>query len=264
MSDELLLIERPLDGCTQITLNRPDAKNALSRELRRQLTAAIDGLNGRNEARVLILTGAGNAFCAGLDLKELGAAASNEIFGFEDRSIDVRAALEAFEGPILGAVNGPAITGGWELALSCDVLICSTSARFADTHARVGVMPIWGLSQRLSRAIGVNRALEFSLTGNFLTAEQAEAWGFVNRVVAPEQLMEKTYELAGQMLSVVPQMLVSYRRLIKDGFAMPLGDALVLERERGLSAVRTVDTAAVERLRHEVLARAQQQIALGN
>lgn len=263
MSNELLLVSHPLDGCTQLTLNRPDAKNALSRELRRQLTAAVDALNGKEEARVLIITGAGNAFCAGLDLKELGAAESNDVFGFEDSSLDVVAAFDRFEGPILGAVNGPAITGGLELALNCDVLICSRSARFADTHARVGVMPMWGLSQRFSRAIGLNRALELSLTGNFLTAEQAAGWGMVNHVVEAEQLMHKTYELAAQMLQVVPEMLLSYRRLIREGYEMPLQNALALERERGLSAVRTVETAAIERRRHEVRDRARQQIAPG-
>ena len=90
---------------------------------------------------------------------------------------------------MIGAINGFAITGGFELALACDVLIASTAARFADTHARVGIMPGWGLSQKLSRTIGIYRAKELSLTGNYLSAEQAEAWGLVNRVVAPEALL---------------------------------------------------------------------------
>lgn len=259
-NENILLIEQPMQGCTQITLNRPQAKNAMSHALRKALTAAIDSLSGKDEARVLILTGAGDVFCAGLDLKELAASASGDAFAFEDRSLDAAAALREFKGPVIGAINGAAITGGFELALACDILLCSRTARFADTHARVGVMPTWGLSQRLSRAIGVYRACELSLTGNFLSAERAEAWGLVNRVVEPEQLLPEAHELAVQMLGVVPQMLSSYKRLIVDGFELALGDALSLERELGFAAARQVDTTEVGRRRDEVQARARRQI----
>src|SRR5690606_6689039 len=102
---------------------------------------------------------------------------------------------------VVVAVNGPAITGGFELALAGDVVVASTAARFADTHARVGVMPGWGLSQKLSRTIGIYRAKELSLTGNFLDAERAERWGLVNRVVEPEALMPTALGLASDMLS---------------------------------------------------------------
>jgi enoyl-CoA hydratase len=255
MDEKLLVIERPQAGCTQITLNRPEVRNALSRSLRRELTSVIDDLNGRDEARVLILTGAGDAFCAGLDLKELGASTSTDVLGFEDRALNPVAALQSFAGPVIGAINGPAITGGFELALACDVLLCSTNARFADTHVRVGIMPTWGLSQRLSRVIGVYRARELSLTGNFLSAQRAEAWGLVNRVVAPEHLATDSRELASQMLSAIPHMLVSYKRLINDGFAMPLGEAIALESERGLAAARSMDITSMARRRNEVIAR---------
>lgn len=255
MSDDMLIVQAPLDGCTQITLNRPNVRNALSRELRRQLTAVIDGLNGRDEARVLILTGAGDVFCAGLDLKEIGASASSDVLGFEDRALDPVAALQSFAGPVIGAINGPAITGGFELALACDVLLCSRNARFADTYVHVGIMPTWGLSQRLSRVIGVYRARELSLTGKVLCAEQAAAWGLANRVVEPERLVAESHELARQMLTGIPQMLVSYKQLINEGFGMPLPDAIALERNRGLAAARGMDITAMERRRHEVLAR---------
>ena len=109
-------------------------------------------------------------------------------------------AMAAFSGPVIGAINGVAITGGFELALACDVLIASSNARFADTHARVGVMPGWGLSQKLSRAVGIYRAKELSLSGNFLSAEQANDWGLVNRVVAPEDLMPQARALAEDTL----------------------------------------------------------------
>lgn len=255
MGEEVLQVERPEAGCTQLTLNRPHARNALTRELRRLLTAAIDGLNGRDEARVLILTGAGDAFCAGLDLKEIGASTSSDVFGFDDRALDPVAALRSFAGPVIAAINGPAITGGFELALACDVLLCSRAARFADTHVRIGIMPTWGLSQRLSRAIGIYRARELSLTGNFLSADLAEAWGLVNRVVEPARLLAEARELARAMLTADPSVLVAYKKLIDDGFAMPLRDALALEAARGHAAARALDVAAIEGRRDEVRAR---------
>lgn len=257
MDNDLLLVEQPLAGCTRITLNRPGVKNALSRALRRELTAAIDGLRGKPEARVIILTGAGDAFCAGVDLKEVGAAASSDVLGFEDRALDPVAAMCAFDGPIIGAINGAAITGGFEMALACDVLLCSASARFADTHARVGLLPVWGLSQRLSRVIGPYRARELSLTGNFLSAQRAEAWGLVNRVIEPERLLDEAQALAAQMLSMVPQMLPSYKKLINDGFGLDLRDALALETRTGLAASRNAEIGDIEQRRQEILARAR-------
>lgn len=157
MPEPVLRIEKTA-GVVTLTLNRPQAMNALSRGLRTALVDAFAALARDPEADVVIVTGAGRAFCAGLDLKELGDqglgadATEAAIAG-----ADVIRAMAACEQPIIGAINGFAITGGFELALACDVLIASTEARFADTHARVGIMPGWGLSQKLSRAIGIMR-----------------------------------------------------------------------------------------------------------
>src|SRR6185436_16044353 len=117
-------------------------------------------------------------------------------------------AVLACSKPIIGAINGVAITGGFEVALACDVLICSTNARFADTHARVGITPGWGLSQKLSRTIGPYRAKELSLSGNFLDAKTAYDWGLVNRVVAPEELMPAALKLASDMAQIETEMLI--------------------------------------------------------
>ena len=183
-------------GVAVVTLNRPDAMNALSRDLRIALADTVDALEADPETHIMILTGAGKAFCAGLDLKELGANASSALNDtIQDR--DPARSLGRFSGPIIGGINGVAITGGFELALACDVLIASENARFADTHARVGILPGWGLSQKLSRAIGLYRAKELSLTGNFLSAQQAADWGLVNRVVSPEDLLPYLPRLGG-------------------------------------------------------------------
>ncbi|MEO1169727.1 MAG: enoyl-CoA hydratase, partial [Pseudomonadota bacterium] len=207
----LVQIER-CDGYAILTLNRPEAMNALSAALRSELARTVLDMEADPDIRVLILTGAGErAFTAGLDLKELGSGAST--IGDAVDVEDPVTALGRFSGPVIGAINGVAITGGFELALACDVLIASENARFADTHARVGIMPGWGLSQKLSRAIGISRAKELSLTGNFLSAERAERWGLVNLVVAAEVLLQKARQLAVDMMSVEPDMIVIYRIL---------------------------------------------------
>jgi enoyl-CoA hydratase len=151
-----VLVEHPFEGCAVVTLNRPRAMNALSAALRRELTATFDGLERDDATRVAVLTGAGRAFCAGLDLKELSQASDPSAAIVADESVDPVRSMSGFAGPIIGAVNGVAITGGFELALACDVLIASNAARFADTHARVGLIPGWGLSQRLPRLIGAD------------------------------------------------------------------------------------------------------------
>jgi enoyl-CoA hydratase len=179
------------DGVAVLTLNRPEAMNALSKALRRALYDGLKALEADPEVRVIILTGAGDrAFTAGLDLKELGSDPGG-MSAANAASADANPvkAIETCSKPVIGAINGVAITGGFEVALACDILIASERARFADTHARVGILPGWGLSQKLSRLIGVYRAKELSLIGNFIDAKTAEAWGLVNRVVAHEDLL---------------------------------------------------------------------------
>jgi len=245
------------DGYAVVMLNRPEAMNALSRELRSELARIVRELDADPEVRVLILTGAGErAFTAGLDLKELGAGAS---IGDAVEQEDPVKSVGRFRGPVIGAINGVAITGGFELALACDVLIAADTARFADTHARVGVMPGWGLSQKLSRAIGIYRAKELSLTGNFLSAQQAAEWGLVNRVVPQAELLPTARKLAEDMLSAIPEMLVAYKAVIDDGFAASFGDGLAIEEERARAANRAVTSESIEQRRAQVQARGRGQ-----
>ena len=231
MAEGLVLVERAAEGYAVLTLNRPEAMNALSAALRRALAGAVAELSAETSVRVLVLTGAGRAFCAGLDLKELGAAGEAPALGGAATADPVQA-LTGFAGPVIAAINGAAITGGFELALACDVILASEEARFADTHARVGVLPGWGLSQRLPRLVGPGRAKGLSLTGNFLGARQAEAWGSVNRVLPAGQLLPAARAPARDMLSAPPDMLPAMKRLIDDGYALPFGEAMALERER--------------------------------
>ncbi|MBM4266620.1 MAG: enoyl-CoA hydratase [Deltaproteobacteria bacterium] len=271
MSDasSVLLVEKS-EGVATLTLNRPGAMNALSRDLRRALTDAFAALASDRETRVVILTGAGRAFCAGLDLKELGtkglggegggggggggSSATDAI-----TALDPVRALARVPQPVIGAINGFAITGGFELALGCDLLIASTEARFADTHARVGILPGWGLSQRLSRAIGIYRAKELSLTGNYLEAARAYDWGLVSRVVSPAELLPTCLALARDMLSCEPDVLAGYKKVIDDGFATTFEQGMTLESERSRAHARSVTPEALEERRGRVQDRGRQQ-----
>jgi enoyl-CoA hydratase len=261
-TDSVVLVER-VAGIATVTLNRPRSMNALSRELQAELLRVFAALAEDADVSVVILTGAGDrAFCAGLDLKELGAAAAPRDEG-STRAVSeggslVRA-IEAFERPVIGAINGVAITGGFELALACDVLIASTNARFADTHARVGIMPGWGLSQKLPRLVGIYRAKELSLTGNFLSAEQAERWGLVNRVVAPDQLLPVCRALAADMQSCDPEMVVSYKRVIDDGFAESLGEGRQIETRANRAHGKRVKSETIEQRRRGIMERGRSQ-----
>lgn len=258
---EVVQVEKE-SGVATVTLNRPHAMNALSRELQSELVRAFAALADDAEVFVVILTGAGErAFCAGLDLKELGSGTAPQRGGARvptDGGALVRA-IEGFDRPVIGAINGVAITGGFELALACDVLIASTNARFADTHARVGIMPGWGLSQKLSRLIGVYRAKELSLTGNFLSAEQAERWGLVNRVVAPDALLPTCRALADDMQSCDPEMVVSYKGVIDAGFAETLRDGRRIEVERNREHGRRVTSEKIEARRRAIMERGRSQ-----
>ncbi len=229
MPEPVLLVEKK-DGIATLTLNRPESMNALSRELVASIGRAFTDLREDPETGVVILTGTGRAFCAGMDLKEMSEQGMSDPEMDAGDNLDTIDLLNGFDRPIIGAVNGAAITGGFELALACDFLIASTEARFADTHARVGVMPGWGMSQKLGRMIGIGRAKELSFTGNFLSAEQALAWGLVNRVVEPEELLPVCRALAVEILSCAPGMVSSYKRVIDQGYGMPLAEALVMER----------------------------------
>lgn len=249
------------DGIAIVTLNRPEAMNALSRALRAELAAAMRAVDADDAVRCVILTGAGErAFTAGLDLKELGTDTSNlgaaNATSAEENPVK---AIEQCRKPVIGAINGVAITGGFEVAIACDILIASTNARFADTHARVGILPGWGLSQKLSRMIGISRAKQLSFSGNFLDAETACAWGLVNSVVPADELMTHAKGLARDIASVGSGMVATYKKLIDEGYAMSFGDAMAHEHAYSSAANARVSAEEVEARRLAVIERGRGQ-----
>lgn len=251
-----VLLEVDGDGVATLTLNRARQRNALSANLQRRLKELHNECEAREDVKCVIITGAGAAFCAGIDLKEFasgkkggvdprarktqarsapspaaragGAEASNAAPSSStpnEAGPATRASVQAdvprarpgwiFHGKkklLIGAVNGPAVTGGLELALNCDFLIASTKATFSDTHARVGVMPGGGLTVLLPQWIGVPRARQMSVTGDYVDAAKALAWGLVNEVVEPADLLPRAKAIARTAAGIeaTPQLLATY------------------------------------------------------
>lgn len=263
MSEQVLLIERS-EGVATVTLNRHENRNALNSALRGALLRAFRDLEQDASVRAVILTGAGKAFCAGLDLKEMGergpggnnseAPAGGVQYGLVET-------IERYPHPVIGAINGFAITGGFELALACDVLVGCPETRFADTHARVGILPGWGLSQKLSRVLGPSRAKMVSFTGNFISADEAERWGLLARLVPTDQLMPTCRQLAKDMLSCVPGAVEGYKRMIDEGYATNYGDARALEVKLSNEHVRGVSAKDIAERRAGVISRGRSQTA---
>lgn len=247
-----------------VTMSRPESRNALDSKLRAALPAALGAADSDSDVDVVILTGADPAFCAGLDLKELGSG-GNRI----DQSADVadiepspRRPWPSLTKPLIGAVNGVAITGGFELALNCDFLIASEKAAFADTHARVGVMPGWGLSVLLADIVGVRKAREISLTGNFVTASEALQFGLVNSVVPHADLLPTAQALAedivGNDQAGVRQMLATYAEVeqttVAEGWVIEARNHAQFQRTAGF------DPDEVERRRMGIVNRGRDQV----
>jgi enoyl-CoA hydratase len=206
-TEEILLIDTA-DRVRTLTLNRPQARNALSSELRARFFGALRDAEADDDVDVVILTGADPVFCAGLDLKELGDSSQLP---------DISPQWPPMTKPVIGAINGAAVTGGLELALYCDILIASEQARFADTHARVGLLPTWGLSVRLPQKVGVGMARRMSMTGDYLSAADALRAGLVTEVVPHDQLLPTARQVAASIVGnnqrAVRALLASYHRI---------------------------------------------------
>lgn len=240
---ELVLVERLADrmgGVVVITLNRPEKYNAMSTALLAELGAALVAAGADDTVRAVVVTGADPAFCAGLDLVELGAGAS-----FDP---DALAPLLALPIPVIGAINGVAVTGGLELALACDFRIGSDRARFADTHARVGLIPAWGMTARLPQAVGQSWARQMSVTGDYVLADTALRIGLINELVPHESLLERAVELATSVTSTDAPTVARIRELYGMTRDQSGGTALAGERhERSCVAVGDADEFAARR-----------------
>ncbi len=198
------------------------------------------------------MTGAGRAFCAGVDFKDIAENDSNII-----ESREMTETFEQCKKPIIGAINSAAMTGGLELALYCDFLYAADSARFGDTHAKVGLMPTWGMSQKLPRIIGINRTREMSLSGNIIDASAAMQWGLVNKLCSKDTLLDETLTKAHSIAEHIQVNTQNLKKLMNEGWKSTLEQGLLLEEKYSYPHNRTVDLTALtqptpEALREEI------------
>jgi len=247
---DILLVDTT-DRVRTLTLNRPESRNALSAALRQRFFAALRDAEADDGVDVVIVTGADPVFCAGLDLKELGDTTELP---------DISPKWPPMGTPVIGAINGAAVTGGLELALYCDILIASENARFADTHARVGLLPTWGLSVRLPQKVGVGMARRMSLTGDYLSAAEALRTGLVTEVVAHQDLMPAARAIAASIVGNNPRavraLLESYHRIDESGTA----EGLWLEAEAARAWMRVATGDDIAASRATVMERGRSQV----
>jgi enoyl-CoA hydratase len=207
-----ILIDEPAEGVTRLTFNRPDRLNALTRELVDEMHAALDAVDADHACRVVILTGAGKGFCAGLDLNGFGEMPGTEELGFPQRMLAVQQHiaevvhhLRAVRQPVIAAINGAAAGGGFAWSCACDIRYCSQSAKFATAFIRLGISGCdMGISWTLPRLIGVSRAWELILTGRVIDAAEAERLGIVSRAVPDDELMDTCLAVAAEIAANSP------------------------------------------------------------
>ncbi len=224
-----LVTRQEQDGLCRLTLNRPDVLNALSPSMFVELRAHIDDLAGRTDAiGAVILCGAGRSFSAGNDLKAIQAGDVAPTRHFQAETID---ALEALPQPVIGAIHGHCYTGSLELALGCDLLIAAESARFSDTHGKWGMSPTWGMSQRLPRRVGVQRAKEMMFSGRIVSGPEAVELGLVLECVPDAELLSRAEALARSFLEQSWFTLRADKMLVNAGLDHAGRAGLIFERD---------------------------------
>ncbi len=220
------------EGILVLTIDRPERKNALSVAMRQELERICAEVDGDDAVRVVVLTAVDPLFTAGVDIKEVGERAAS---GEAAPPTDPGAALRAVRKPVLCAVNGACVTGGLELALSCDLILASERATFVDTHARLGALPRWGLSALLPQRVGGAKAKELTLTGAFVDAAEALRIGLVNHVWPHDELLPRTLAMAAQVAATDPRAVLASLELYDRGAGRSLEEALAFEAEAALT-----------------------------
>ncbi len=228
MAYETIIVEVE-DHVALIKLNRPDALNALNLQLQGELMDALEAADKNDSVRCIVLTGSEKAFAAGADIKEmseLSFADVNEINLFADtanRIVQIRK-------PIIAAVSGYALGGGCEIAMACDFIICSDTAKFGQPEINLGVIAGMGGSQRLTRFVGKSKSMDMNLTGRFMDAEEAERCGLVSRMVPAKKLMEEVMSAAQKIVEKSMIATRTAKEAVNRSYEMPLSEGLLVER----------------------------------
>ncbi len=227
MSEQSVLMDID-SSIALISLNRPQKHNAINKDLLVQLYDCFESVSTRPDINAVILTGKGKSFCAGVDLE---AVKTQGLFDIREDGKELPEIFKACPVPIIGAVNGHAITGGLEMALCCDFLIASDLAVFIDSHAKLGIHPGWGLTQLLQQAVGIRRAAQMSFTGMPVPVGLALEWGLVNEVVPAKDLVPRAKAIAGQIGEASPAIIKKIKSLMNCSGQMSREQALDLERK---------------------------------
>ncbi len=223
------LLERPEPGIALVRINRPEARNALNGAVREQLGAHFTALAADETVRCVILTGSDTAFAAGADIKAMAEADGAEMMRrASHRHFEP---IRTFPKPLIAAVNGWALGGGCELAMHADIIIAGESARFGQPEVRVGILPGGGGTQRLTRAVGKFKAMKMMLTGEPVSAQEAEAMGLASEVVADAEVLSRALNIARTIALLPPLALAQIKALVLAGTDMPLESGLMLERQ---------------------------------
>jgi len=229
------------DGIAVVTINHPPV-NAIDKKMVSELEQTIDELEKDSQAKIIILTGAGDkAFIAGADIpifSDLNKA-SAEKFALSIQSVLFK--IEESQKVVICAINGLALGGGCEVAMACDIRIASEKAKFAQPEVNLGVIPGAGGTQRLPRLVGKGRAMELVFTGDMISAEEAKAIGLVNRVVSPEYLMNEAIKMAKKILTKGPVAISSSKRAIREGLEIGLKEGMRLEAKLFGELIETSD-----------------------
>jgi len=212
-----------------IELNRPKELNALSRELMLEIRDTLRELDEDDNVRVIILTGGDKVFAAGADIKQMATATAIAMLNIDQFSTWDQ--IKKTKKPIIAAVSGFALGGGCELAMTCDMLIASETAKFGQPEIKIGTMPGAGGTQRLTRAIGKVRAMELVLTGKFISAQEALSYGLINRIVPVEVLREETLKLAREIAKQSPVAVKLAKEAVNNAFNSTLDEGLIFERK---------------------------------
>lgn len=224
-----------------LTINRPKALNALNTEVLETLDTVLDKIE-EDDIKALIITGSGDkAFVAGADITEMSDMGTLDARAFSQKGNRVFSKIENFKVPVLAAVNGFALGGGCELALSADIRFASTTAKFGQPEVGLGIIPGFGGTQRLSRTVGMPKAKELIFSGKIIKADEAEKIGLVNQVVEPEQLMETTLTFAKLIAKQAPLAVQFGKKVMNDGINLDINYALDYEAESFGSLFSTED-----------------------
>ncbi len=232
------------DNVATITLNRPQAANALNADLARDLAKAALRCDVDPAVRAVVITGAGNVFCAGGDLKEFAAQGDELHVHLLDVVSDLHTAvsrLRRMDPPVIAAVNGVAAGAGMSLACACDIILAAESARFTMAYTRVGLTPDGSSTYFLPRIVGIKRALELTLTNRVLSTQEAVDWGIVARVVPDDQLAAEAHALAAQLAAGPTTALGVAKRLLQDGWTETLETQMEIEGRAIANTARTAD-----------------------